>query len=145
MMKIRKAAISDLPSVIQICKKYNFEPSRNWKELFSSRNTEIFLLLENEKIIGLTGLIHNDWNGTLQVLNIFIVPSYRRKGLGAAVIKFLIGKAKKTRYRCLIAEAPSLSHAAALYKKLGFRKCGYNDRYYSNRGREIALWMSFDL
>lgn len=44
-----------------------------------------------------------------------------------------------------MAEAPSLSNAPKLYKKAGFRKCGYNDRYYSNSGKEIALWYSFDL
>lgn len=44
-----------------------------------------------------------------------------------------------------MAEALSLSNTPKLYKKAGFRKCGYNDRYYSNSGKEIALWYSFDL
>ena len=53
--------------------------------------------------------------------------------------------AKKTSFRCLIAEVPSLNPAKKLYEKMGFRKCGYNDRYYSNKGKEICVWMSLDI
>jgi len=144
-MKIRKATVSDLALVTRISKKYRFETGRNWKELLSSKTTEMFLLIEGEKVAGLTGLIHYDWNGTLQILDIFVTPEYRRKGFGLRAINFLISKAKKTKCRCLIAEAPSLNPVVTLYKTAGFRKCGYNDRYYSNRGKEIALWMSLDL
>ena len=61
-------------------------------------------------------------------------------------LKFkVIEKVKNTEYRCLIAEAPSLNPVKNLYEKVGFRKCGYNDRYYSNDGEEICIWMSLDL
>jgi ribosomal protein S18 acetylase RimI-like enzyme len=61
------------------------------------------------------------------------------------LVNFLVERARKTAYRCLIAEAPSLNPVVDLYKRAGFRQCGYNDRYYSNSGKEIALWMSLDL
>jgi len=44
----------------------------------------------------------------------------------------------------LIAEAPSLNPVLILYLKNGFRICGFNDRYYSNDGKEIALFLSYD-
>ena len=144
-MGIRKARLEDLPKIKDLSKKFNFELNRDWKNLISSKNSEMFLLTDKKEIIGFTGLIYFKWNNTIQISNIFVKPTYRRKGIGSKLVNFLVDKAKKTTYRCLIAEAPSLNPVVKLYKKLGFRKCGYNDRYYSNSSKEIALWMSLDL
>ncbi len=49
-------------------------------------------------------------------------------------------------YRSVIAEAPAKDGIDKFYAKLGFRKCGYNDRYYTNRDNGgIAIFMSCDL
>ncbi len=135
-MKRIKANNKNLKELKKISKKYDF--------VFQGAK-EMYILIENKKIIGFTGLIHHKWNNTLQISDIFIIPEHRKKGLGLKLIKFLINKTKKTRYRCIIAEAPSLGNAPKLYKKAGFRKCGYNDRQYSNKDKEIALWYSYDL
>ena len=144
-MDIRKATIKDLLKIKHISKKYQFELNRNWKEILTSKDNEMFLLSDKNNIIGFTGLIYYKWNNTIQIIDIFIKPEYRNQGLGLKLINFLISRAKKTRYRCLIAEAPSLNPVLELYKKVGFKKCGYNDRYYSNNGKEICIWMTLDL
>ena len=143
-MKIRKATPRDLPEIRKLSKKFKFEIGRDWKGLIGSKNSEMFVLMNDRSVIGFTGLIRYDWNNTLQVLDIFVEPEYRRKGLGIALLDFLVDRSRKTAFRCLIAEAPSLNPVVDLYKKAGFRQCGYNDRYYSNSGKEIALWMSLD-
>jgi len=135
-MKINKADTKELEEIKRISGKYNFG-------LQGSK--EMYVLIKNNKIIGFAGLIYKNWNNTLQISDIFIIPEQRKKGYGLKLINYLINKAKKTNYRCIIAEAPSLSNALKLYEKAGFRKCGYNDRYYSNDGKEIALWYSYDL
>jgi ribosomal protein S18 acetylase RimI-like enzyme len=135
-MEIKKANLKEIKEIKKIGKKYKFG-------LQGSK--EMYILVKGKKIIGFTGLIYHKWNNTLQVSDIFVIPEYRRKGYGLKLIKFLVNKAKETNYRCIIAEAPSLSNAPKLYEKAGFRKCGYNDRYYSNSGKEIALWYSYDL
>lgn len=135
-MKIKKADNKDLEKIRKISKKYNFG-------LQGAK--EMYIIIESKKIAGFTGLIYRKWNNTLQISDIFIVPRHRKKGFGLKLIQFLINKSKKTEYRCIIAEAPSLSNAPKLYEKAGFRKCGYNDRYYSNKGKKIALWYSYDL
>jgi N-acetylglutamate synthase-like GNAT family acetyltransferase len=135
-MEIKKANLKEIKEIKEISKEYKFG-------LQGAK--EMYILLKDKKIIGFTGLIYHKWNNTLQVSDIFIIPEYRRKSYGLKLIKFLVNKAKKTNYRSIIAEAPSLSNAPKLYEKAGFRKCGYNDRYYSNSGKEIALWYSYDL
>ncbi len=144
-MKIRKAKKEDLSKIENICKKYKFEVDRNWKEIFNSKEEKVFLLLDGKNIAGFTGLTYYKWNNTIQIIDVFIKPEYRKKGFGLKLINFLIKRVKKTKYRCLISEAPSLNSVVELYKKAGFRKCGYNDRYYSNKGKEICIWMSLDL
>ena len=144
-MKIKKASIDDAINLTRICRKNKFETDSDWKEILESKKNEVFLLVDGKKIIGFTGLTKHTWNNTLQIIDVFINPEFRRRGLGLKLIRFLKERAKKTKFRCLIAEAPSSNPVVKLYKKAGFRKCGYNDRYYSNSGKEIALWMSFDL
>ncbi len=39
------------------------------KKLANDMDIEVYAITENGKIIGFTGLIHNDWNETLQVLD----------------------------------------------------------------------------
>ena len=135
-MRIKKANSNDIKEIKKISKKYKFG-------LQGSK--EMYVLIEDKEIIGFTGLIRHKWNNTLRISDIFVVPEHRKRGYGLKLIEFLIKKAKRTNYRCIIAEAPSLSNASKLYKKSGFRKCGYNDRYYSNSGKEIVLWYSYDL
>ena len=144
-MKIRKATLGDFPEIRKLSEKFKFEIGRDWKGLISSKNSEVFVLVNERSIVGFTGLIRYAWNNTLQILNIFVEPQYRGKGLGLTLVNFLVERSRRTSYRCLIAEAPSLNPAVKLYKKAGFRQCWYNDRYYSNSGKEIALWMSLDL
>lgn len=135
-MRIKKANFGDIKKIKKISKKYKFG---------FQGSKEMYVLIRDKKIIGFTGLIRYKWNNTLKISDIFIIPEYRKRGYGLKLIEFLVNGAKKTNYRCLIAEAPSLSNASKFYKKAGFRKCGYNDRYYSNSAKEIAWWYSYDL
>ena len=144
-MKIRKANINDLNKIKIISQKFDFEIKRNWRDLILSNDKEFFLAIEDEEIIGFTGLIYYDWNNLVQISNIFVHPEHRGKGLAVKLIQYVIEKAKQSSFRCLLAEAPSLNPVKNLYEKLGFRKCGYNDRYYSNHEKEICIWMSLDL
>ena len=143
-MKITEANLNNLSEIEELSRKYDFEINRNWKDLISSDDKKMFILLDDDKIIGLSGLIQFSWNKTIQISNIFVNPDYRNKGLAIKLVEHDISEAKKTSFRCLIAEVPSLNPVKKLYEKMGFRKCGYNDRYYSNNDKEICIWMSLD-
>ena len=143
-MKIRKATLKDVIPIDGLNKEFFHEEGRNWKELVSSKDSEMFVLELNKAIVGFTGLEYHSWNNTAQVIDIFLHPDYRNKGYGTSLVKFLIKYLKNKRYRSLIVEAPSLNPVLSLYLKNGFRICGFNDRYYSNKGGEIAIFLSYD-
>ncbi len=144
-MKIEKVSDSDKQCIEELSRTFHFEEDRNWDEVFASGNQEMFVVKEDENVLGFTGFTYWDWNNTIQIIDIFVHPDSRCKGIGNTLIQYLIEKAKMTKYRCILAEVPSLNPVLKLYLKNGFRLCGYNDRYYSNSGKEVALWMSYDL
>jgi ribosomal-protein-alanine N-acetyltransferase len=143
-MEIRKAKLSDLNQINKLNKKY-FKEIRDFKSLLKSKNDILIVLQNNKEIIAFSGIHLSKWNNLARIIDIFVHPDYRRRGLAGKLIKELIVLAKKNKARSLIAEAPSLNPVLKLYKKSGFRKCGYNDRYYSNNLKEIAIFLSFDL
>ncbi len=95
-MKIRKATLRDLPEIRRLSKKFEFEIGRDWKELISSKNSEMFVLINDRSVIGFTGLIRYDWNNTLRISNVFVEPQYRRTGLGFTLVNFLVERSRKT-------------------------------------------------
>ncbi len=142
-MDIRNAREEDIKSLEAISKEFDFEPNRDWKGLVEDH--EMFLLFDADRVVGFTGLIRHDWNNTLQISNIFVRPEYRGQKLAQKLLNHLLDKAKETGHRCVIAESPSNNPVVKLYETMGFRKCGYNDRYYNNSGNPMAFWMSYEL
>lgn len=146
-IRIRSARFNDINNIKALSAKYNFEPNRNWNQLYLDKDVEIYTITNKGNFIGFTGLIHQNWNRTLQILDIFINPHLRKMGIGGIAINFLLNRAKRmNNYRCIIVEAPAKDGIDKFYAKFGFRKCGYNDRYYTNNNDgNIAIFMSYDL
>jgi len=147
LLEVRIAELYDVDEIERICAEHSFETGRDYTAMINS-GTRIYLAVDEEndgKIVGFTGLDKEEWNNTMKVVNMFVVPSYRQQGVASRLLSELIADAKQTDYRCIIAEAPSSSNVKGLYSKHGFRVCGYNDRLYTNNGNEIAYWMSLDL
>jgi len=143
-MKIQKAKISNLSEINKLNKKY-FKEIRDFKKILEDKNNYFYVCVKDEKIIGFSGFHYHAWNNSASIINIFIHPDFRRQGYASKLINYLIKEARRTKARTIIAEAPSLNKVLALYSKNRFRICGYNDRYYSNKGKEKAIFMSRDL
>jgi N-acetylglutamate synthase-like GNAT family acetyltransferase len=143
-MEIRFATQDDIPQLTKINKEF-FGEDRDYEKEMQSKNVQVYVCEENGEIVGITGLRHHIWNNSVWIFNIFVHPDKRGQGIGSYLIKDMIEKAKGTEARCILAEAPSKGNTPALFQKCGFRKCGYNDRYYSNSEDEIAEFYSYDL
>ena len=144
-MKIRIATKNDAQSITDLNEKFFHEKGRDFLCLITSSTSRMFVAEDEDQIIGFTGVTFYDWNNTIQIIDIFVHPDFRRRKIGETLLKFLIKDVIDSSYRCLIAEAPSLNSVLQLYLKNGFRICGYNDRYYNNEGPEVAMFLSRDL
>ncbi len=94
---------------------------------------------QRERLIGY-GII-SVGGGESHVLNLCIHPDVRRQGCGSAMLKFLMGQARKVGARCLLLEVRASNNSAInLYQKLGFNEIGIRNAYYpAAKGREDAL------
>ena len=143
-MKIRLAKINDVEEIKSLNEKYFHEEGRDFKKYIKDDDYRIIVATEDKQAVGFTGFKLQNWNRSAEMIDIFVHPNFRKQGIGTRLVKKLIKLAKDTKTRVLIAEAPSKNPVFYLYKKCGFRKCGYNDRYYDNQGKEKAIFMSFD-
>lgn len=81
------------------------------------------------------------------LLNICIHPEYQRRGLGRALINFLLLLARRKRAQVALLEV-RVSNVSAykLYTQLGFDEIGIRKDYYPARyGREDAIILARDL
>ena len=143
-MIIRQTKIADVKEIEKLNEKYFHEKGRDFEKYIKDNNYRMVVATENKQVIGFSGFKLQKWNRSAEIIDVFIHPDFRKQGIGTKLIKKLIQLAKKSKIRVLIAEAPSKNPVFFLYKKCGFRKCGYNDRYYDNKGEEKAIFMSFD-
>ena len=143
-MKILRATIKDLSEINRLNDKY-FKEIRDFKKIMGGANDYLYVGVENNKIIGFSGFHYYAWNNSASVIDIFVHPNFRKNGYGTQLIKKIFKEAKIIKARTIVAEAPSLSSALIFYLKNNFRICGFNDRYYNNTGKEIAMFLSKDL
>lgn len=143
-MRIIKATLKNLDAINKLNEKY-FKEIRDFKKIIESPNDYFYIGVEKGKIIGFSGFHYYQWNNSASIIDIFIHPSFRGKSYGSCLIKRIILEARKTKARTIIAEAPSLNKVLAVYLKNNFRICGFNDRYYGNSGKEIAIFLALDL
>ena len=77
--------------------------------------------------------------GESDMMNLAVAPSYRRRGIGEALVNSLVERLALRNAHCLTLEVRASNQAAiSLYQKQGFREIGLRPRYYRNP-REDAL------
>ncbi len=85
--------------------------------------------------------------GECHLLNICVHPLYQRRGLGRALVEFLLRRAREKNARVALLEVRASNHIAyRLYTRLGFNEVGTRKGYYPARaGREDAIILAREL
>ncbi len=69
----------------------------------------------------------------VQINNVAIHPDFRGRGIGEAVVRFVVERVRKEGVNFVTLEVrPSNLHAFKLYLKLGFKVLGTRKEYYTN-------------
>ena len=77
--------------------------------------------------------------GWSDMMNLAVLPEYRRQGIGEALVAELTERLKEKKNTCLTLEVRvSNTPAIALYEKMGFVQVGRRPNYYHNP-KEDAL------
>jgi [ribosomal protein S18]-alanine N-acetyltransferase len=85
--------------------------------------------------------------GEAHLLNLCVAVNWQRRGLGARLLRFVIGCARELGAETMFLEVrPSNTAARRLYDKTGFQTIALRRGYYPGpEGREDALVMEFKL
>lgn len=106
---------------------------------------ECWLLFRDGRQVGHTVLsVAGDES---HLLNITIRPEDQNAGLGAALLEFIIDRARQRGAEVTFLEVRASNQAAALlYERFGFNEIGRRPNYYpAASGREDALVMAYSL
>lgn len=103
----------------------------------------VMLKTGEDKVVGY--IIYWKVGDEVQVNNIAVHPDYRRRGLGEALLRHVIKRAKDQGVNFISLEVRRSNLAAqSLYRKLGFESLGVRRFYYSNPV-EDAIVMGLNL
>ena len=113
-----------------------------YNELHNNKFAVYIVLEEENQIIGYCGT----WVviDEAHVTNVAIMPGYRGKKLGEALMTKLMSVARELGARSMTLEVRVTNHVAqSLYRKLGFQNGGIRKNYYSdNQEDALVMWVN---
>ena len=113
-----------------------------YNEINKNKFAVYIVLEEDDKIIGYCGA----WVviDEAHVTNVAILPSYRGKKLGEALLRKMMTVAKEMGARSMTLEVRVTNHVAqSLYRKLGFQNGGIRKNYYTdNQEDALVMWVN---
>ncbi|WP_110926855.1 ribosomal protein S18-alanine N-acetyltransferase [Bacillus massiliglaciei] len=145
-MTFRLMKVEDIDQVLEV-ERHSF--TLPWsKDAFYNELTNnqyaVYLVLEDEgKIAGYCGawIVLDETH----ITNIAILPEYRGKKLGEALLRKMIEVSLSMGSIKMTLEVRVSNHVAiSLYEKLGFQKGGIRKNYYTdNREDAYVMWVNF--
>ncbi len=106
------------------------------------RLRDALLVAERDGIkLGYVSLSAQPAQRAAQIGDLVVRHTFRRSGVGSALIGAALHWARERDLRQIAVEAQTKNHPAiSLLNKLGFTFCGFNDRHYLNQ--DIAIFFS---
>ncbi|MFJ5762999.1 ribosomal protein S18-alanine N-acetyltransferase [Neobacillus sp. NPDC093182] len=113
-----------------------------YNEIYNNKFAVYIVLEEDDKIIGYCGA----WVviDEAHVTNVAILPEYRGRHLGEALLRKMMTVAKDMGARSMTLEVRVTNNVAqSLYRKLGFQNGGIRKNYYTdNQEDALVMWVN---
>jgi len=147
IFRIRPMESRDLVAVWEIeklCFKIPWAKNAFLIEISENRCAKYFVAHINEQIIGYGGM----WLmiDEAHITNIAVHPSFRKRGVGLAILKALADEALRNDADKMTLEVRVSNHKALkLYEGMGFVGVGVRKRYYSDNDEDaLIMWKTID-
>jgi len=135
----------DIDQVLEV-EHTSFTTPWSWEAFYNEIHKNkfaVYIVLEDDnKIIGYCGT----WVviDEAHVTNVAILPGYRGKKLGEALMNKLMSVSREMGARTMTLEVRVTNHVAqSLYRKLGFQNGGIRKNYYSdNQEDALIMWVN---
>lgn len=113
-----------------------------YNEIYNNKFAVYIVLEEDDKIIGYCGA----WVviDEAHVTNVAILPAYRGRHLGEALLRKMMTVGKDMGARSMTLEVRVTNNVAqSLYRKLGFQNGGIRKNYYTdNQEDALVMWVN---
>lgn len=128
---IRYASVYDIKEINELGKLLNdnFPKVYNLNEILEDKLSKV-IVYEKDKIIGF--IIATDLIETCDILSIVVDPEYRRKGIAANLIAYLISELDSSLKLITLEVATKNTAAIKLYDKFGFEVVNTRKKYYKD-------------
>jgi ribosomal protein S18 acetylase RimI-like enzyme len=101
------------------------------------------------RLEGFLAAQHVTWNRRVVIHHLYVLPIYRGKGVGTALLAAADAFARSVRARCLWLETQNVNYPAIqFYRRAGFTLCGFDETLYDTDGapqQEVALFFARQL
>lgn len=137
---IRRMTGEDLDGIIEVEKSSFTVPwtRKMFEEELSNGLAVYFVACDENKVVGYAGM----WDvvGEGDITNIGVMPEYRKKGIGSALVKALFDEAHKRNLELLTLEVRNSNLIAQhMYKIHGFVKVGMRKNYYADNKEDAVI------
>lgn len=142
-MRIERVRRDFLPGVWEVEEASFADPYPRWYlEALSRSSSFFYVALAGEKVVGYaTASVEGD---LVHIISLAVLPQFRRRGIGRALLRRILGGAKALGLRGAILEAKRGNEAAeALYRSLGFAERGFRAGYYENGADASVFELDF--
>jgi [ribosomal protein S18]-alanine N-acetyltransferase len=138
---MREEDIEQIVAIEQVSFAIPWSKDAFYNELHKNQFATYLVVEDDEKIIGYCGV----WIvvDEAHITNIAILPDYRGRGLGEAILTKIIDLARELGAKSMTLEVRvSNSVAQNLYRKLGFENGGIRKGYYTdNQEDALVMWV----
>jgi L-amino acid N-acyltransferase YncA len=152
-LKVRPATPEDAPGIVAVLatvidervhsaidRVWSIEQERRYLESLSAREVVHVAVDDNDRIVGIQTL--DRWSAVLDSMahvgqvGTFLLPAWRRRGLGRHLWNATAAFARESRYQKLLVQVRGINaHAQSFYAGLGFAECGRLSRQVIIDGR----------
>ncbi len=136
-MQIRKATLNDLDEIKALADANRYELGFVLRPaLIRSINRKEVFVAENKSIMGFVEYHHRRDSQTT-IYHIVVCKTYRRVGVGRALINAVIEEAKKFNKKYILSKCPIDLPANKFYEHLGFENSGISN----GKNRKLVVWI----
>lgn len=112
--------------------------ARQCRDAFSQPSFAAFGFLRDNMLVAYVSLYHV--RPEIEILNLAVSPSERRKGLGRRLLGLVLqAVAKMGMQKATLEVRQGNTAAISLYRSLGFCQCGKRPRYYPDTGEDALI------
>ena len=122
-------------------KQYAFDPS----DPAERASWEYAVIAEEDKqLAGFAAAKFEAWNRRVVLLHLYVMPAFRRKGVGTQLLEAIDRYARSVQARCVWLETQNINYPAIqFYCRSGFQFCGFDESLYDPASlgqEEVALF-----